>query len=80
MYKYNFTKIVLISAATVMFLLFSYYFATTIINNLWDDTTFRLVQVALFVGAGVFLALSKIINNQEKIIQLLQERNKNDNA
>ena len=80
MHKNIIIRYFLLGAGVTMLLLFGYYFATTIMNNLWEDTVFRLIQVVLFIGAGVFLGLVKIISNQEKLIQLLRERNGSDGA
>jgi len=65
---------VLFTAGIVCLLWLTFYFIWMVIHGLWADTSFRLVQILLMVGGGTFLALSKILKNQEEIIRLLREK------
>ena len=52
----------------------SCYYIFRIVNlNLWEDVIFRIVSVMAFIGGGVFVALSRILKNQDKLIQVLQK-------
>ena len=51
-----------------------FYIFEIIRNSLWEDVIFRVISVMAFIGGGVFIGLSRIIKNQETIIQLLQKR------
>jgi len=71
----------LLSAGIVCLLTSGYYFFQVVSQSLWDDTVFRIAQLILFFGGVSFMALSRILMNQEKIIRLsLKRRNEIDNA
>ena len=62
-------RIMLVSAGAAMMGLSIYYFVQIILGNLWFDTTFRTVQILLFIGGAGFMVLAKILKNQEEILQ-----------
>jgi|GEM_PF-1213718 len=55
-----------------------FYIFQIIRLDLWEDVIFRIVSVLAFIGGGVFIGLSRIIRNQETIIQLLRNSKFND--
>ena len=52
-----------------------FYIFQIIRLNLWEDVIFRIVSVMAFIGGGVFIGLSRMLKNQEKLIQLLTKSN-----
>ena len=55
-----------------------FYIFQIIRLDLWEDVIFRIVSVLAFIGGGVFIGLSRIIRNQETVIQLLRKSKFND--
>ena len=41
--------------------------------DLWEDVIFRIVSVMAFIGGGVFIGLSRVLKNQDELIQLLRK-------
>jgi len=46
--------------------------------TLWEDVIFRIVSVMAFIGGGIFIGLSRILKNQDALIQLLQKSKTNE--
>lgn len=63
------------TAGISMIMLSAYYFVQVIFYNRWLDTSFRTVQILLFIGGVAFLALSKILKGQETIKLMSQVKN-----
>ena len=55
-----------------------FYIFQIIRLDLWEDVIFRIVSVLAFIGGGVFIGLSRIIRNQETVVQLLRKSKFND--
>jgi len=53
-----------------------FYILQIVRLNLWEDVIFRIVSVMAFIGGGVFIGLSRILINQNEIIQWLQKLSK----
>lgn len=74
-------RIALFSVGIVCLLLSAYYLFQLIFQLRWDDTNIRVPQLIQFFGGVIFITLSKILKNQEKIIRLsLKRRTDIDNA
>ena len=55
-----------------------FYIFQIIRSDLWEDVIFRIVSIMAFIGGGIFVGLSRIVRNQETIIQLMQKSKFND--
>jgi len=53
-----------------------FYILQIVRLSLWEDVIFRIVSVLSFIGGGVFIGLSRILINQNEIIQLLRKSSK----
>jgi len=51
-----------------------YYIFQIVRLNLWEDVIFRIVSIIAFIGGGVFIGLSRILINQNELIQLLRKQ------
>ena len=55
--------------AGIILICFSGFYIFQIVRlDLWEDVIFRIVSVMSFIGGGVFVGLSAIIKNQQKLI------------
>jgi hypothetical protein len=74
-------RIALFFAGIICLLLSAYYLFLLIYHGRWDEVNVRLPQLIQLFGGIIFMVLSKILKNQERIIlQSLKRRNDIDNA
>ena len=52
-----------------------FYIVQIVRLSLWDDVIFRVISVMTFIGGGIFVGLSRVINNQNELIQLMRKSN-----
>ena len=55
-----------------------FYIFQIIQLNLWEDVIFRIVSVIAFIGGGIFIGLSRVLKNQDTLIQLLRKQTEDD--
>jgi hypothetical protein len=55
-----------------------FYIFQIIRLNLWEDVIFRIVSVVAFIGGGIFIGLSRVLKNQDTLIQLLGKQIEDD--
>lgn len=65
-------------AGFILVVMSLFYIFQIIRLSLWEDVIFRIVSVMAFIGGGVFIGLSRVIKNQDKLIQLLIKSNKDE--
>ena len=71
----------LFSLGIICLALSAYYLFLLVFQGQWHNVNVRIPQLIQFFGGIVFMALSRILKNQEKIIRLsLKRRNDIDNA
>jgi len=51
-----------------------FYIFRIVQMNLWEDVVFRIVSVMAFIGGGVFIGLSRVLKNQDTLIQLMRKQ------
>ena len=57
-----------------------FYILQIVRLSLWDDVIFRIVSVIAFIGGGIFAGLSRVLRNQDELMQLLRKANDNNDA
>ena len=57
-----------------------FYILQIVRLSLWDDVIFRIVSVLVFIGGGIFVGLSRVIKNQDELIQLFRKNKENDTS
>ena len=70
-------RIILFYTGIICLLLSAFYLFQLIFQERWEDTNVRIPQLIQFFGGMIFIALGRILKNQEKIICLSLKR-KND--
>ena len=69
-------RIALLCLGIICLALSGFYLFQLIFHGLWYDTNIRIPQLIQFFGGVVFMVLSRILKNQEKIIRLSLKRRK----
>jgi len=68
----------LFAAGLILVGMSGFYILQIVRLSLWEDVIFRIVSVMAFIGGGVFIGLSRILINQNEIIQLLRKSSKDN--
>jgi len=63
---------ILFAAGLILVGMSLFYISQIIRLDLWEDVIFRIVSIMAFIGGGVFIGLSRVLKNQNTLIQLLQ--------
>ena len=71
---------VLFIAGLILVGMSMFYILQIVRLSLWDDVIFRIVSVLAFIGGGIFIGLSRVIKNQDELIQLFRKNKENDTA
>jgi len=69
---------VLFIAGVILVGMSLYYIVQIVRLNLWEDVIFRIISVIAFIGGGVFIGLSRVLANQNELVQLLRKQVEDD--
>ena len=68
----------LFAAGLILVGMSGFYVLQIVRLNLWEDVIFRIVSVMAMIGGGIFIGLSRVIKNQNELIQLLRKQNEDE--